>query len=254
MSCLAANSYRLSLVGMLTRSIEGMKWFGVFAMLVDHVSRVLSDQAHSPGTVFGRLAFPMFALVCAVNAEWNSRNIGRFASRLFLWGCVSQVPYMYALGWSQLNVLFTLSMGVVGGSYLVDRAGGSVFVRLFVVWTWVVLSLVELAGGPGLPCDFGTCGVAAVVIFSVGASSLCDDGVRARLVSFFFFVLGLFLIVGANMRGAGEYGAVYFWAVLAAPFWIPVVSIFQPERVPGWVFYVIYPAHLLLLAIVRALL
>lgn len=122
----------------------------VLFMIVDHVGVIFF-----PGRVWmrviGRIALPLFAWGIAVGAQ-HTRNIGRYALRLFIMMIVSQPFYMYALNHNllDLNIFATLFLGLIGIWGLRDRKE----------WlTVIALLLAQL-----LSMDYGLRGVLCVLL------------------------------------------------------------------------------------------
>lgn len=93
---------------------EILKVIAVISMTIDHAGAILFS-----GCIFlrlvGRLAFPIFCYLLILGVE-STRNVRNYFERLFFFALVSQVPYYFAFGFTpsdQLNILFTLSSGVV---------------------------------------------------------------------------------------------------------------------------------------------
>ena len=72
---------------------------------------------------FGGLTFPIMAFLL-VEGYNHTSNIKRYASRLFVFALISQVPYTLFLAPTTLNVLFTLLIGLAL-LYLYDRMEAS---------------------------------------------------------------------------------------------------------------------------------
>lgn len=88
-------------------NIEALKWLGVVAMVIEHVSTVL--LRHDGGWPFqiGRVAFPLFGLAFALAvSERPSLRSYRAAFRLLPFALVAQVGSFFARDSSTLNVLF----------------------------------------------------------------------------------------------------------------------------------------------------
>lgn len=89
---------------MARTQIEILKWMAFASMVIDHGAK--SDLFSMPGwQIFGRLAFPLFALTFAYSAAEKERVDVR---RLLVLGCVAQPAFCSVLGmsWYQLNILF----------------------------------------------------------------------------------------------------------------------------------------------------
>ena len=102
------------------------QWAALVTMTVDHVTRYLLPDAWDAGwasSSIGRIAFPLFAAMVAWHGLFNTRSPGRYAWRIVVIGLFAQLPYMtMPRDGFQLNICFTLALGLVWGSWLRDTA------------------------------------------------------------------------------------------------------------------------------------
>jgi hypothetical protein len=81
------------------------------SMIVDHLGLLFFPDIIWFRFV-GRIAFPLFAVGVGLGSV-KTRDIDKYIFRLFLCACLSQFPYYLATGLHSLNVLFTLSAGIL---------------------------------------------------------------------------------------------------------------------------------------------
>lgn len=97
-----------------------IKLIAIICMTIDHMNYVLGRKIAL--NVIGRIAFPLYCFQLVVGYD-KTRNLSKYISRLLIFAIISQIPYLFfinAIGASfQLNVLFTLSLGLVT-MYLYD--------------------------------------------------------------------------------------------------------------------------------------
>ncbi|HSW16069.1 MAG TPA: TraX family protein [Ramlibacter sp.] len=229
----AAPTNSAPLAGFTDGQLEALKWIALASMFLDHVGRlVLGYGQHTWVFALGRIAFPLFALVLALNLAREGDRAGRAlrtARRLALWCAIAIVPSVLARGEPYLlNVLGTLALGAM--------------------LCWVFTADVR----PNLRA--GVFAFAAVgcwfVEFEVG-------GV--------FLVPAIFLWRTRGLREAGALAAVllllvgwlngYFggWPAFAGTMSAAAIALLVrqwPVRMPRLkaAFYVIYPLHLALIA------
>ncbi len=86
-----------------------LKLFAYVCMFCDHFAAVFLQQGdlYRMLRCAGRLAMPIF-VYCAVKGFCYTSNLNRYLLRLFFLGLVSQVPYMAVFGVRRLNVCFEL--------------------------------------------------------------------------------------------------------------------------------------------------
>jgi VanZ family protein len=108
-----------------------LKLIAIITMIIDHVGAAFFPEISMFRTI-GRIAFPIFAYQLAIGYKHTS-NLPAYAKRLFIFACISYVPYIYFLGDGTtpnplaLNVMFLLLAGV-GALLLYDQAKQS-FIR-----------------------------------------------------------------------------------------------------------------------------
>jgi len=91
-----------------------LKYIAILTMLIDHINAILYNRQFEIMTLIGRFAFPLFALMLVRNYIYYSRSFARYATRLFIFGLISQPIYMYSFGDKiyQLNIFFSLLAGL----------------------------------------------------------------------------------------------------------------------------------------------
>ena len=82
-------------------------------MVIDHIGHIFFPE-DPIWRLIGRLSFPLFCWLL-VQGEDHTRNVWRYASRLLLLAVLSQPLYQwtYSLNGSDLNILFTLAIGLL---------------------------------------------------------------------------------------------------------------------------------------------
>lgn len=99
------------------------QWLALITMTLDHIARYLANDAWGMGWVdssVGRIAFPLFAGMVAWHGRFNARDPLRYARRIMVIGLVAQLPYqlMPREAIFQLNICFTLALGLMAGYWL----------------------------------------------------------------------------------------------------------------------------------------
>ncbi len=171
----------------------------------------------------GRVAFPIFCFFL-VEGFYHTRNKIRYALRLLVFAYISEAPFDLAFNngvipdWSNQNTLFTLFFGLLAiwsYDYFRDK------------W-YLQLPLVVgyCAAAHFCNTDYGWMGVVVIFLFYL----LYNWRIPQLLTGF----IALSFIVGE------------FPGVLLA---LPLLLIYngQRGRMPKYLFYAFYPAHLLLL-------
>jgi TraX protein len=225
-------------LGFSNGQLEALKWIGIGSMFCDHIGRHLLGMPHeSWAFIAGRLAFPLFALVLAVNLAREGDRAERAARttvRLSLWGAVAVLPSIWARGDPMmLNVLFTLALGAAVCWAL--ESAGPVWLR--------ALACLAIAAASWL-VEFGTAGV-----FLVAAVYLWSTQRGSGLA----FVV-LLLLAATGWLNALFGGWASFFSTLAA---VPVAWLVRQVRLPvprlQHLFYIVYPVHLAIIGWLKTL-
>ncbi len=84
----------------------------MLSMLVDHINHLYPENMSETLTIMGRLAFPLFAFVAVHNYTYFTSDKNKYIARLFLWGCISQIPYYLYFNSISLNIILALALGI----------------------------------------------------------------------------------------------------------------------------------------------
>ena len=128
-------------------------------MLVDHLGVFFFPQ-EAYLRIIGRISFPLFSWAIA-NGSIYTKNINKYLVRIFILALVSQIPYGLLFGTfnvfdSGLNILFTLSLGLLGIIFFKKYKG-----KLHRLLIAVFLALVAVA----IKADYQAFGVLSVLVF-----------------------------------------------------------------------------------------
>lgn len=94
-------------------ALDRVKVLALLAMLTDHIN-TLFIIPHSPLMyALGRMAFPLFTLIWAMNVHGNPGRLQHRANRLWIWALITQPAFMLAfrhqLPVYALNILFVFA-------------------------------------------------------------------------------------------------------------------------------------------------
>jgi hypothetical protein len=215
-----------------------LKLVAIISMAVDHVAKIFF-----PGNmaleIIGRIAFPLFAY-CIVVGCLYTHDIKKYILRLAVFAVISQLFFGLAFHpsveefWSEilaLNIFFTLIAGVLAVTALMNIKKN---------W-WMLIIAVAMEILVGL--DYGFYAIVMMAIFY-----LCRNKT--------WFSAPLVIVWMVLWQGLGDFvyiGGIgfdkQFFAILALPL-IYIRTNFSP-KIHKYFFYVFYPAHLLLLFLIR---
>lgn len=232
-------------------SISGsaLKWIAIIAMLIDHTGAALLWPLSYKVTSLslyrfltglypvmrgvGRIAFPIFCFLL-VEGFCHTRNVRKYAVRLFIFALVSELPFDFALANELIsvrhqNVFFTLLIG------LLVMMGVSYFERLPVknnaqYWLFLLMQGAVAAGGLFLAkflyTDYGFKGV---------------------------FLIEVLYFLRMDRRVQAIFGAIAISWELYGPLGFIPVWFYNGQRGKQmkYFFYWFYPVHLLLLGFLK---
>lgn len=207
-------------------SQEGLKYIACVTMLLDHVGAVFFPQ-NLWLRIIGRLAFPIYCFLLAEGAHYT-RNPGKYALRLLIGLVLAELPFDLAffgtITYSHQNVMFTLLLAFLAIQMWKHFSGFRRF-----------LALIPIMAAELLQADYGAMGVLLVLLFYI---------TREWEEKHILQAMGL-LALGLSVF---QTSFIQLLAVLAM---IPI-SMYSGKKQSNskflqWIFYLFYPAHLLIL-------
>lgn len=94
-------------------ALDIIKVLALIAMLVDHINTLLLTPAEPLMYALGRMAFPLFTLIWAMNVQRTPERLQMRANRLWMWAAVTQPVFSLAFvghqPWWALNILFVFA-------------------------------------------------------------------------------------------------------------------------------------------------
>lgn len=210
-------------------------------------------------TCIGRLAYPIFAFMI-VEGYCHTKNLKKYVLRLLIFALISEIPFNLVTGGMPFNpghqnVLWTflIAIGVIWLNERAAKKGRRLWLRILIaVGTVAAGALIGLL----TMVDYYHVGVLTVLVFYFfrGRKWWCYLGQLACLVFLNFEMLGGFGYV-FNIFGREVFFARQGLAVLALiPIWLYRGKQGYYNKVMKYVYYVFYPAHLLLLGLIALVL
>lgn len=215
-------------------SASTLKWIAICSMLIDHFAIAIYWQLgqHNYETYktlryIGRIAFPIYCFLL-VEGFFMTRNVRKYIGRCLLFACISEIPFNMAI-YGQIwypygqNVYFTLALGLCT-LYMLDKVRG-----------YGVLSVVK-----------------QLVCIGIGAG-------LAQILEVDYHYLGvLFIVMFYYCREMRPWhrdliGAAAFSYEITAPLAFIPIHLYNGKRgLPlKYVFYLVYPVHLLIYGMIR---
>lgn len=223
-------------------------------MLVDHIGVVFFPRIFEL-RILGRIAFPLFAWGICVGAEYT-RNIWKYALRLLLVGLISQPGFMYGMNhpWNHLNVYATLLLGLLGIAAIRENKLGSRY------WGPALAVLAACA----VRMDYGFQGVLFILLLY--GSRKNRSAIAMMMIAYCLYwgygtqsiktLLGWTIPLNISFLPYGskliaDLTRVEFSAIWALPIILLPMRSKKGARLPNWLGYTVYPAHMLLFAAIR---
>ncbi|MGU9868238.1 TraX family protein [Kluyvera ascorbata] len=233
-------------------AVDMVKVLALLAMLIDHINTLLLTQPSPLMYAAGRMAFPLFTLIWAMNVQHTPERLQKRASRMWAWAVITQPVFSLAFAghqpWWALNILFVFA-GVTQLLALQYRYGPKGLV------SGVVL-LAALAW-PLMPASYGLPGLllATGIVAAIGGKT---PGVQCTgaIVS----VLALCCLNGISHLLSQPADTLLFAMLPTVVLPLMVVSLSMqlcpdgcPRFMPRHFFYIAYAGHLLALLILMQL-
>lgn len=232
-------------------SASALRWIAMGSMLADHVGRTFFPGCRWMVAV-GRLAFPIFAFQI-VEGYRHTHSFSNYAARLFCFALISEIPYdLMTAGTlfdpTRQNVLFTLLLGLWAVRILDETSTGQCPPgRAMAGLTLVGLLAIILSADYAM---MGVIQMAAFFLFSGhGSSRLALVLAMAALHLFYpgdFY--GYIPLGGWGLRFSSQ----GFALLSLIPIWLYHGEKGCRSKWLRWFSYGFYPAHMLLLALLRA--
>lgn len=240
-------------------SQEGLKLIACITMLIDHIGATLVYSlyltAYHAGNyavsnaivpvyqtmrVIGRIAFPMYCFLLVEGMHYT-RSPGKYALRLFIGVLLSEIPFDFAfsggLDWTSSSVMVTLLLGC-GMIYTMNRLKG--FWKLFAIVPFFLLA-------EWLRTDYSGNGIALIAMLALTKGLPWEK--LLRTIGFVVLIwFGAAITVGPVTIPIELFGLIGL---------IPMYS-YQGRKMTRskgiqWAFYLFYPVHLAVLALLQSL-
>jgi hypothetical protein len=206
-------------------SLEALKWIGLLLMTGDHVNKYLLHEASPALYALGRMAMPIFGFVLMVNlTRPGALETGvhlRVMKRLAIFALLATPAFVHLVGRWPLNILATLFLATLM-VWLLERGGRTN--RCAALIAFLIGGAVVEFWWPALLCCLGA-----------WAFLRRPSGLRLLLWA---LATASLAVINGNLA-----------AMAALPLIWGARRIEIPLSRSRWVFYILYPAHLSLIAL-----
>lgn len=237
--------------GFLSR--DAIKYLAMFAMLLNHIANVFLTPQTFLYELFVDIGYFTAITMCYFLVEGYDYTHSKkaYALRLFWFGVISELPYCLAftgdgvLGFCGLNMIFTLLIcfGIVHSMRQMEDTA----YRRILILCLILLTAV---------CDWGILAPVFTVLF-VQAKGSKEKERRAWCVSVCLFLLFELLdgmeqfALGKNLLYSLRAGMGLVLAGICINFFYNGKRMEKGKAFSKWFFYIFYPAHLLVLGLLR---
>lgn len=217
----------------------GLKLFAMFSMILDHIGLMFlqdNEMLYSCFRMLGRLAFPIFAFQLAIGYS-HSQNKEKHIVRMLVFAILSQFPFWLYIqtaipGFGHaLNIGFTFSLALLC-MHIIDNVDNIIY-KFFLLISIFILSSI-------LPIDYGVIGVILCVSFYIFRNHKYLNLISATILTVLKVILEQDLL---------KFAMIY-----------ALIPIFLFNGKKGFdnkfsknLFYIFYPIHLLLFAVIKML-
>lgn len=231
---------------------EMLQLLAVVLMLCDHIWATYMSFGNWL-TYIGRLAFPIFAFFIA-EGFCRTSDVKKYALRLLGFGIISELPFNLFYSSRSFNpyhqnVMFTLLLGllaiIVIDRLKKDRSGKNIALSILFLFLIAAASVIGFV-------DYGFNGVLMVVLFYL---------FRDFPFAWVFQLIGMVLInivffegqvVPFELFGSSfEFPTQGFAVLSLIPIWLYGGKRFGKNKPLQYGFYAFYPAHMLILYLIR---
>lgn len=227
-------------------SASTLKFIAIIGMSMDHTGIVFGDYMPLWAKImlfaFGGLTFPTMAYLL-VEGYRHTSDFKRYALRLLVFALISVLPFMWAMHSPGLNVIFTLLLGLLTLHLYDHMKNRTAF--WFVFAFFIVISVIM---------DWSLMGVPMVLLYYV------LEGKWKRVIIPALFPIGFALselVVGLLFFPSITQALPSIaFACVGCSLTIPLLAAYNGKRgrPVKYLFYIYYPGHLLILAILRGIL
>lgn len=241
-----------------------LKLVALAFMLIDHLGAVVFPRIPEM-RILGRIAFPIYCW-CMVVGFHYTRSVPRYLGRILLTGSISQPLYAWVMNhmgqsgilWRDLfltkpNIFLTLLLGLA--------ALWGIREKKLLSHLWAPAAAIFLA--TVLNADYGWKGVLFILLLYAARST--RPAVAAVMIAFFLYWGTAYRVTGSLLGIPFDVGKLPAWigsplsaflrletyGLLALPFLL--IPFRRNIRLPAWAAYGLYPAHLLVVLLVKTL-
>lgn len=226
---------------------NALKLIAITAMLVDHIAWAFVPTYSPLGQIMHMIGRTTAPIMCYFIAEgyYHTKNLNNYALRLGIFAVISYFAYTFEhtgnfLAIYNAGMIFTLFLGLI--AIVVCKSEKIPFVlKLLAV---LVLCALSLFG------DWPIFGILFILAFALNRGSFAKQALWFSAAAVGMYLL---MVMTDDSIINGITGNLFQLAVLLA---LPLLMLYNGQRGKGgrffkWLFYIFYPAHLIILGIIQ---
>jgi len=226
-----------------------LKIIAIIGMIIQHSAMVFRDfipyGLQIPMHIVGGVTFPIMAYFVSEGFRYTS-NFWSYFGRLIIFAIIAQIPFAFAFTSIVLmdyNILFTIALGLLLIKWYDTKWGSWVF--------WLLIPVFIVAS---LFVQFSVAGVAMIFLFYVLRNHGKWRIIIPLIVSFLWFTETIQIII-EMVTGTFEGFTPHFFyrTAMGVGNIVALILLFayngQRGRRMKWFFYIFYPLHLAILAL-----
>lgn len=235
-----------------------LKMIAIITMTLDHIGAILGSKSYdgilSPDTymvlrTIGRFAFPIFCYLI-VEGYFHTKNVKKYALRLFVFALASQLPFNLALkgdifNFYSFNVFFTLLFGLIL-VWIIDTTLKKIHASKCTPHQGMVLPCIFTviaifyAVDNYIPIDYGVYGILLIMVFyffQAKEETLENPDARTKAILDQFIAIGVITFLFSS--------GIQIYCLFSL---IPI-AMHNQKKGKGlkYFFYLYYPLHLLII-------
>ena len=210
-------------------------------MLSDHIGDAIYGK-FSFLNLIGRISFPIFAFQ-SVQGYIYTKNFKKHMIKLFIFACVSQVPFMLFLSTFSdsfvLNIFFTFFLGLLS-LFIYDKCKNKLLGFLFVIFSSIIGELIHV--------DYGAFGILIIFTFYFFKDKKIPMAISTIILCFAKYIPNILKIPNLYLH--------YLYCGLFTSLSLVFILLYNKKEGPKakYFFYIFYPLHLLILYFINMVL
>jgi len=222
-----------------------IKVLAIVLMVVDHIGLFFFPNLIIL-RIIGRLSFPLFAFLIA-NGAIYTKNINAYLRRLFIFACISQIPFYFAnntIGlFGYVNVLFTLFLGLFAIKIIKETKDKRI---------WFLAVLFSCFFAIIFKTDYQAQGVLSIVLFYLFFNNLRFMVLSQILLS---FICSTIVLIFNSYSSLQPIPLLPFYFNALGLFSLIFISFYNKKegKKAKYLFYIFYPVQYVIIFLLKIL-